>query len=98
MVQDNSSTNNGIDTLKHYLGMGPVWVKFTKADGSVRNMCCTQDNTLIAEILRDLGRADQLTESGRKPNDDILVVWDLEKENWRSFRKDSVLGFDVNLS
>ena len=98
MTQDNSSTNNSIDTLTHYLALGPVWVKFTKADGSLRNMCCTQDHTLISEILRDLGRAEQQSDSGRKPNDDILVVWDLEKENWRSFRKDNVIDFDVNLS
>jgi len=29
----------------------------------------------------------------KTPNPDVLAVWDLENQGWRSFRYDSVIGF-----
>jgi hypothetical protein len=31
----------------------------------------------------------------QKRNPDVLAVWDLEKEGWRSFRYDSLIEWDV---
>lgn len=56
-------------------------VTFKKADGSLRDMTCT----LKAENI--------LVESAgeTKPKEDVLVVWDMEKEAWRSFRLDRLI-------
>jgi hypothetical protein len=31
----------------------------------------------------------------RKENADVVSVWDIEAKGWRSFRKDSVIYFEV---
>lgn len=33
----------------------------------------------------------------RTANNDVVVVFDLEKKDFRSFRLDSILGVDVNV-
>jgi len=62
---------------------GKVVVTFTKKDGTERVMKCTLHDSLIGIPLTEGG-------SVRKPNDDVLAVWDLEKNGWRSFRLDSI--------
>ena len=80
------SKNINFDKLQQSLKTGRVTVVFTKADGSTRTMLCTlQENELPSAPS---------TESPRKVNLDIISVWDLEAAGWRSFRKDSVLGWD----
>ena len=61
-------------------------VVFQKVDGTLREMHCT----LKPEYLPPL-------EGGHvsKPlNDEVLAVWDLDKNGWRSFRLDSVVSID----
>ena len=76
---------NYIDELKNNI----CTVVFTKVNGEARRMRCTlQENLLPAKE----------TESTRKQNDDVVSVWDLENEGWRSFRKDSVVDFAIVLN
>ena len=81
--QNNSSWQN--EFLKTKLHEGVVNVRFIKKDGTERSMRCTLQSQYLPE---------QTTAgSERKENPDTLAVWDLEKEAWRSFRFDSVIGF-----
>jgi hypothetical protein len=65
-----------------------VQLCFIKKDGTERNMLCTLNaNYLPAQT--DLEEAVQK----KAPNPDVLAVWDLEAQGWRSFRYDSIIGF-----
>lgn len=63
-------------------------ITFTKVDGTERKMSCTLMNDYLPEFI-----SSPLSE-GRKENDGILAVWDLEKNSWRSFRLDSIINID----
>ena len=70
---------------------GTVEVHFTKANGDKRVMQCTlQEDKLPPQI--DI----EETIQKKKPNPDVLAVWDVEKEGWRSFRWDSVEMWNVS--
>lgn len=69
------------ETFKEKIHTGVVNVTFTKVDGSLRTMVCT----LAPYLLPETGG------SGRKPSPETMVVFDLEAEAWRSFRKASVV-------
>lgn len=62
-----------------------VNVKFTKTDGTVRDMKCT----LLKEIAKP---HEKKTDREKKINEDVISVWDVEKENWRSFRINSIIS------
>lgn len=66
-----------IDTLKAYV----CKIKFEKADGSIRDMICTLKNEYI--LVESAGT--------RVPNPEIITVWDIQKEAWRSFRLDRLI-------
>ena len=77
------------DEMKSQLHSGVYEIHFIKADGSIRVMRCTlMEEFLPAPLL--------LTEDGSEPqkkrleNEDVLPVWDLQENGWRSFRLDSV--------
>lgn len=95
---DMTNLQNGIGTmdsnfsansyLKEKLSSSIVNVLFIKKDGSERRMKCTLRQDLLPKQT-DLEEAVQK----KTPNPDILAVWDVEKEAWRSFRYDSIIGF-----
>ena len=58
---------------------GDVSVTFTKKDGSERVMKCALKEDVIPSV-----------ESSKKENVGVVVVWDTEKNAWRSFRMDSI--------
>ena len=76
--------------LKGVLQTGIANVTFLKKDGSERKLLCTL-------LPSELPAQTDLEEAVQKktPNPEVLAVWDLENEGWRSFRYDSVLGFSV---
>lgn len=57
-----------------------IEIVFTKKDGTERTMKCT----LMEEYLPETVGSD------KPKNDEVLAVYDLEKEGWRSFRWDSI--------
>lgn len=67
-----------------------VEVKFTKKDGTDRVMRCTLQESNIPESAKPKG-------SNRAVSDESLRVFDTEKNEWRSFRWDSVksIRFEV---
>lgn len=73
------------EQIKASMREGVVVVTFLKADGTVREMQCTLADFLLPETAG----------SGRASNADVVVVFDLEVEQWRSFRKDRVINVEV---
>ena len=73
--------------LKSHLAYGPVTVVFIKKDGTEREMNCTTSSTLVPpiEIKESSGPKKE-----KKPNDEVMPVYDLDAKGWRSFRWDSI--------
>lgn len=73
------------ETYRKYLNEGICEVTFTKRNGQTRKMRCTTNNDLVpgglmpSELNEDSGN--------------VLTCWDLDKNDWRSFRIDSVNTF-----
>ncbi len=65
-------------------------VKFTKVDGEIREMPCTLREDIVPKY-------EHKTERSKKPNDQVLSVWCLDVNAWRSFRVDSVLELRLDL-
>ena len=65
-------------------------VKFTKLDGTVREMPCTLREDIVPKYEHKTAKAKQ-------PNDKVLSVWCLDKNEWRSFRVDSVQELRLDL-
>jgi len=73
-------------SLKNLLRENSVKIIFTKVNGEERVMNCT----LVKDRL-------PVTESDKEPRDlkNTISVWDLDVNNWRSFRVDSVKSVDI---
>jgi len=54
-------------------------VDFTKVNGDTRNMTCTLREDIIPAPV----------------NEEVIPVWDVKAEGWRSFRVNSVTGFNA---
>lgn len=89
LTQDETSWRNNF--IKDLLHVSEVRVKFLKKDGTERTMLCTLKPDLLP-AQTDLEEAVQK----KTPNPDVLAVWDLENNGWRSFRYDSIIGFTEN--
>lgn len=75
-----------IDILVKYVAT----INFTKKDGTERQMICTRNAKYMT------GNAitpKELDAARKKENDQVISVWDIEKEAWRSFRIDSLKDF-----
>ncbi len=84
------ATQEGRDWLKSHLKMGPVKVTFTKKDGSVREMNCTLQEGVVVPH-------ENKTDRTKVENDEVLAVWDIDKNAWRSFRLDTVKSVQFDL-
>jgi hypothetical protein len=74
--------------LKEQLTKYVADVVFIKADGTNREMTCT----LMPSYLPAAKPLDEsVRHIPRKENDDVLAVWDLDNNGWRSFRLDSII-------
>jgi len=78
--------------LYELLHEGVVKVRFTKVNGELRLMKCTLDPAVLPPHETNT----DLPIDFPKPineNLDVLRVWDVEAEGWRSFRLDSIIGY-----
>ena len=65
-----------------------ITLKFTKTDGSERIMKCTlRDDHLVKE--------EKKTDRVKKPNDNVISVWDVDCNGWRSFKYESLLEVHI---
>lgn len=67
-------------------------IKFTKVNGEVREMPCT----LREDIVPKYERKTPLKDATGK-NQNVLSVWCLDKQEWRSFRVDNLLELRLDL-
>ena len=66
-------------------------VVFTKVNGEERTMRCTLSQYIVPEITW----REEIDTSKRKVNEDVVAVWDIDKDAWRSFRLDSITDLKV---
>lgn len=64
---------------------------FTKADGSTRYMVGTTNFALVEQVQGDIWESKKPKGTGSEKPDSVLTVWDLEKQDWRSIRKDRLI-------
>lgn len=76
------------DKLLSLLKESHCKVTFTKVDGSVREMICTLNEDVVVPHVKTTDRVKQASE-------DVIAVWDCEKNAWRSFRFDSIIEAQV---
>lgn len=79
----NEERKNFKEWLQGVMRTEIVNLTFRKTDGTLRNMKCT----LLPKFLPEAIPSDK---PKRKVSEDTLAVFDLEKNEWRSFRYDSV--------
>lgn len=65
-------------------------VTFTKKDGTERVMLCTTNPDIISSLIVEYSGAREIAK-----NPDVARVFDLEKNEWRSFRYDSVKAYEI---
>lgn len=80
---DNANLKMDIDRLKDLLRSGICNVVFTKKDGTERMMRCTLNESYVVPH-------EKTTDREKTPNLNVVSVWDLDVNGWRSFRYDSI--------
>lgn len=73
------------------LRKGICTVKFTKVNGEERLMSCTLSNQFIPENLQPSKDSD---DTGVQRTLDVIRVFDVNADGWRSFRVENVLAFN----
>lgn len=76
------------EVIKH-LKDGVSVVEFNKVNGEYRQMKCTLNEKYLPEQI-DLEESVQK----KKPNPEVLAVYDVEVKGWRSFRWDKLKTVD----
>lgn len=74
----------GQDWLKSVLRDGVVTVNFIKGDGTERTMKCTLSKELVPQVVSEN------VKKVRAISNDVLPVYDVDAQGWRSFRWDSI--------
>lgn len=77
-----------VEDLKQALNESWVRVEFTKVDGTHRSMLCTRNFVDIPDNHRPSG-------DGKKTNENVLGVFDLEKQSWRSIKISNIQTWKV---
>ena len=77
------------DELVTGLREGVCNVQFEKVNGDFRDMSCTLDASLIPEAARP-----KTDDEGVQATLDVVKVYDVKAEGWRSFKVDKVLAFN----
>ena len=74
------------EECKELLTVMTCTVSFVKANGERRDMECTLDPAILPIPMQP-----ELKTEIKKVNENVLPVWDTQKEAWRSFRLNSVI-------
>lgn len=76
------------DEFRQLLKESVYEVIFTKTDGSERKMQCTLLPSFLPPIPTEIQPKKKKT-----VNPNSVSVWDIEKQEWRSFKIDSVIQY-----
>lgn len=82
------------ELAKHFAGSKKVKVVFTKKDGSIRTMVCTNDPTTIPEKYQTKTKS-ATDKPKKKTPENTFIVFDLEADGWRSFGITSVISVEA---
>lgn len=74
------------ESLQEILRKGECEVVFRKNNGEEREMVCTLHPKYLPVLHESEGG------SKKPPNPNVVAVWDLDAEAWRSFRIDSLIS------
>ena len=80
------------DILAELLESHVLDVEFIKVNGERRAMTCT----LIDDFIPAHKRYFDDDKENRQSNPSVLAVFDLDKDDWRSFRVNSVYSFSIS--
>jgi len=80
-------TSESVDNLVKLLKTNICVVEFVKVNGEKRQMSCTLDEKIVPPRQTD-GKT-------KKINENNVAVWDIDKQDWRSFRKDNVISYNL---
>lgn len=69
-------------------------VKFTKVNGEERVMRCTLEASALPP---QLPLEEGAMKTPRKENPDVMAVFDVEAQGWRSFRWDAITAFTAGV-
>jgi hypothetical protein len=89
------------DWVKSLLHVTEVTVEFTKADGSVREMRCTLNPDKLPPAPVQTGPVDGIVKESKQrkaPDPESIRVFDLDKNEWRSFRFDRLQKVGASIS
>lgn len=79
--------------IEYILNYYKVKVEFMKKDGSLRVMNCTRNFDIMKEVT---GLDESVNIKGtNSENKEVVKVFDLDKQEWRSFRVDSVQLIEI---
>lgn len=78
------------EEVKSLLRENKCSVTFEKVNGEIRKMLCTLNSSLIPQEEVEVGEKRTKVE-----NVDVLPVYDLESNGWRSFRWNSLKEFEL---
>lgn len=71
------------------LESGLCEITFTKVDGTIR--------TIVGTLNRELIPAEKLPKgTSKSENEDVQPVYEVDLDQWRSFRWDSVIGYNAD--
>lgn len=90
LVEEIVATWKGIPTeqeLREWLTEETLTVTFTKLNGDERIMTCTKSFDIIPE--------DKRPKTNSEPKTGTITVWDVNANDWRSFRYDRVKNVEV---
>jgi len=79
-----------VEVLEKYTAL----VKFKKLNGDMRSMECT----LVKDMIPPATKEDTMSQKKvRNLNEEVLAVWDVEKEGWRSFRLENIVSIEYEV-
>lgn len=81
--------------IKSALQAGICKVTFTKVNGDERVMQATLKADLLPAVVEKVLAEGETPKPAKKPNPDVLAVYDVKAPGWRSFRWDSIKDFSV---
>ena len=100
--QEADDVNKAIirDWIRSLLQVTEVTVEFTKADGTIREMRCTLDGSRIPAppVAGPIDGIVKESKQRKKPDEESIRVFDLDKNEWRSFRFERLQKVGASIS
>ena len=104
MYQEADDTEKTVirDWVRSLLQKQPITITFVKADGTLRDMLCTLDWERIPQDKHPgqppVDGIVKESKQRKEPDPHTLRVFDLDKQEWRSFKLDRVQKIGAQIS